>query len=58
MCLKDDCWRALYERGCRDWIERPPESTDNDETFDVTDEAGDIVLEVPFSEAFAERAVT
>ena len=43
---------------CRAWSERPPESTDNNETFEITDEAGQVVLKVPFSEAFAERAVT
>ena len=43
---------------CRVWSERPPESTNSNETFEITDEAGQVVLKVPFSEAFAERAVT
>ncbi len=43
---------------CRAWTERPPESTDNDEAFEIADETGELVLKVPFSEAFAERAVT
>ena len=43
---------------CRIWSERPPESTDNDETFEIVDESGQVVLKVPFSEAYAERAVT
>ena len=46
------------KRACRIWSERPPESTDNDEMFEVADETGRIVLTVPFSEAFAERAAT
>ena len=43
---------------CRIWSERPPRSTANDGAFEVTDEAGEVVLRVSFSEAFAERAVT
>jgi hypothetical protein len=43
---------------CRAWSERPPEAQDNDETFEITNESGEVVLRVPFSEAFAERAVT
>ncbi len=31
---------------------------ENNETFEITDESGEVVLRVPFSEAFAERAVT
>jgi hypothetical protein len=43
---------------CGTWSERPPEAQDNDETFEITNESGEVVLRVPFSEAFAERAVT
>ena len=43
---------------CRAWSERPPESQENNETFEIADGSGEVVLRVPFSEAFAERAVT
>ena len=43
---------------CRAWSGRPPDSTENNEMFEIADENGQIVLKVPFSEAFAERAVT
>jgi hypothetical protein len=43
---------------CRIWSETPPTSTSNDETFEVTDERGAVVVRVSFSEAFAERAAT
>jgi hypothetical protein len=46
------------EMACHAWSERPPEAQDNDETFEITDQSGEVVLSVPFSEAFAERAVT
>jgi hypothetical protein len=50
--------KQAVEMACRAWSERPPATADNDETFEITDEAGKVVLKVPFSEAFAERAVT
>jgi len=54
-----DAARATaLKKACRIWSERPPEPAANDQTFEVTDEAGQIVLTVSFSEAFAERAVT
>jgi hypothetical protein len=43
---------------CRAWSENPPEGQDNNDTFEVADESGQVVLKVPFSEAYAERAVT
>ncbi len=46
------------KRACQAWSERPPESGHNEQTFEVADETGRTVLTVPFSEAFAERAVT
>ena len=45
-------------RACRIWSERPPENTDNNDTFEIANESGEVVLKVPFSEAYAERAVT
>ena len=54
-----DAARAqALERACRIWSERPPEPGRNNQTFEVTDEAGAVVLTVDFAEAFAERAVT
>ena len=54
-----DAARATAVRkACRIWSERPPEPGRNEQTFEVSDEAGQIVLTVSFSEAFAERAVT
>ena len=50
--------KQAVRMACRAWSERPPESTDNNDTFEIADEAGHIVLTVPFSEAYAERAVT
>jgi hypothetical protein len=49
---------AAVKKACRIWSERPPEPAANDQIFEVTHEAGRIVLTVAFSEAFAERAVT
>ena len=49
---------TAVKKACRIWSERPPDPGRNDQTFEVTDQAGDIVLTVSFSEAFAERAVT
>ena len=49
--------RAL-EMACALWTKNPPDIEHNDQTFEIGDEAGDTVLVVPFSEAFAERAVT
>ncbi len=43
---------------CRAWSENPPVRTDNNETFEIVNESGEVVLKVPFSEAYAERAVT
>ena len=41
------------KRACRLWSERPPMAGDNEQTFEVADETGRVVLTVPFSEAFA-----
>ena len=49
--------RAVKE-ACRRWSETPPDPAHNDQTFEIGDDAGRTVLTVPFSEAFAERAVT
>ena len=43
---------------CQRWRDAPPDAAHNDQTFEISDEAGGTVLTVPFSEAFAERAVT
>ena len=54
----DAARKQAIKMACRAWSERPPESTDNDDAFEIADESGQVVLKVPFSEAFAERAVT
>ncbi len=54
----DAARKEAVKRACRIWSERPPESSGNNETFEIADETGHVVLKVPFSEAFAERAVT
>ncbi len=54
----DAARKEAVKRACRAWSERPPDAADNGDTFEVADESGRIVLVVPFSEAFAERAVT
>ncbi len=46
------------EAACKLWSSNPPDPSDNDQTFEISDEAGQTVLTVSFSEAFAERAVT
>ena len=43
---------------CQRWSAAPPDAAHNDQTFEISDEVGHIVLTVPFSEAFAERAAT
>jgi hypothetical protein len=43
---------------CASWSAAPPDREHNDRTFEISDETGQRVLTVPFSEAFAERAVT
>jgi hypothetical protein len=53
----DAARKQAVKMACRAWSERPPDNADN-ETFEITDESGEVVLKVPFSEAFAERAVT
>ena len=50
--------KEAVKRACRAWSERPPESTHNDDTFEIANASGEVVLRVPFSEAYAERAVT
>jgi hypothetical protein len=50
--------RKALDMACELWSERPPDGAHNDQTFEIADEAGETVLTVPFSEAFAERAVT
>jgi hypothetical protein len=54
----DSARKEAVRMACRAWSEKPPERTGGNEVFEITDEAGEIVLKVPFSEAFAERAVT
>jgi hypothetical protein len=54
----DAARKQAVKMACRAWSERPPEAQGNDETFEITDSSGAVVLRVPFSEAFAERAVT
>lgn len=50
--------KEAVARACEIWSKRPPDAAHNNDTFEVTDEAGEVVRRVPFSEAFAERAVT
>ena len=50
--------KEAVARACELWSKRPPDSAHNDDTFEITDEVGDVVRKVAFSEAFAERAVT
>jgi hypothetical protein len=54
----DAARKSAVAMACRTWSENPPESTDNDDIFEIADESGQIVLKVPFSEAYAERAAT
>ncbi|HYI90611.1 MAG TPA: hypothetical protein VEY05_11980 [Beijerinckiaceae bacterium] len=54
----DAARKHAVKMACRAWSERPPESQENNETFEIADGSGEVVLRVPFSEAFAERAVT
>jgi hypothetical protein len=54
----DAARKQAVKMACRAWSEQPPEAQDNDETFEITDQSGEVVLRVPFSEAYAERAVT
>jgi hypothetical protein len=46
------------KRACRTWSQSPPTPESNDDAYEITDENGQVALTVPFSEAFAERAVT
>jgi hypothetical protein len=50
--------KEAVARACEVWSKRPPDSAHNDDTFEISNEAGEVVRLVPFSEAFAERAVT
>ena len=43
---------------CASWSAAPPHRGHNDQSFEISDETGHTLLTVPFSEAFAERAVT
>ena len=54
----DAARKQAVKMACHAWSERPPEAQDNDETFEITDQSGEVVLSVLFSEAFAQRAVT
>jgi hypothetical protein len=54
----DAARKEAVKRACRIWTQRPPDPSHNDQRFEVASEAGEVVLVVPFSEAFAERAVT
>ena len=50
--------KEAVARACEIWSKRPPDSAHNNDTFEITTEAGEVVRRVAFSEAFAERAVT
>lgn len=50
--------KEAVARACEIWSKRPPDSSHNNDTFEITTEAGEVVRRVAFSEAFAERAVT
>ena len=50
--------KAAVERAYATWSARPPDPDHNAQVFEVANDAGETVLKVPFSEAFAERAVT
>ena len=50
--------KHAVKAACRIWSKNPPDVGQNDQTFEVADETGTIVLRVSFSEAFAERAAT
>jgi hypothetical protein len=50
--------RKALDMACEAWSKRPPDAAHNDQAFEISDETGDTMLSVPFSEAFAERAVT
>lgn len=50
--------KEALARACKIWSKRPPDSAHNDDTFEISNETGEVVARVAFSEAFAERAVT
>ena len=50
--------KEAVKRACAIWSKHPPEPGRNRQVFEIADETGVTVLQVPFSEAFAERAVT
>ena len=58
-CPDLDAARLMaVDRAYAIWSKTPPSPEHNEQTFEVADEAGEILLTVPFSEAFAERAAT
>ena len=54
----DAARKTAVERAYAIWSARPPRLEQNGQAFEIADDTGATVLEVPFSEAFAERAVT
>ena len=50
--------KAAVDRAYAIWSARPPDPEHNGQVFEIVDDTGEMVLEVAFSEAFAERAVT
>jgi uncharacterized protein DUF6894 len=54
----DAARKRAVDRAFAIWSKTPPSPEHNEQTFEITDEAGTTVLSVPFSEAFAERAAT
>ena len=54
----DAARRTAVDRACAIWSKSPPSPEHNEQTFEIADEAGETVLTVAFSEAFAERAAT
>jgi hypothetical protein len=54
----DTARKAAVRRAYAIWSAHPPDPEHNGQVFEIADDSGATVLEVPFSEAFAERAVT
>jgi hypothetical protein len=54
----DAARKEAVRRAYAIWSANPPDPDHNGQVFEIADDTGVTVLEVPFSEAFAERAVT
>jgi hypothetical protein len=54
----DAARKHALESACAIWTRQPPDPEHNNQSFEIHDETGQVVLIVDFSEAFAERAVT